>query len=173
MVYNPHNKQNYDPSSYRLDLYPLPGLACPSIKYNGGLFMSLLCDDNPQFEKKYPPGTWVEWINPITNMLLSGTIMDIPFPLNVSTLSEDSTDLPYTIFFDEGSMVPIPLSQMKKIIPPPPITPYVAKGNNSLLPPFLQLNSWITFKHEGEYHKGYLSQYDGVYRLSYKSHVNK
>jgi hypothetical protein len=112
-------------------------LVYPPIKYDGGLFVSLLCNDNPQFEEKYPPGTRVEWINPITNMLLSGTIMDIPFPLYASASLEDSTDHPYTILFDDGSTASIPLSQMAKLIPPPPITPSAVEGNNSLLPPFL------------------------------------
>ncbi len=66
------------------------------IIYNGGLFCSLLCDDNPQFKKKYPPGTQVECINPITNILVSGTFMDILFPVDVSDSSEDKMDLPYT-----------------------------------------------------------------------------
>jgi hypothetical protein len=112
-------------------------LAYPFIKYNGGLFVSLLRKDNHQFEEKYTPGTQVERIDPITNMLLSGTVIDIPFPLDVSASSEDSMDLLYTIFFDDGSTASIPLSQMAKLIPPPPITPSVAEGNFSLLPPFL------------------------------------
>jgi hypothetical protein len=96
LVYNPRNKQYSEPDSYRLDPYRLPGLAYPSIIYNGGLFCSLLCDDNPQFKEKYPPGTQVECINPITNILISGTVMDILFPVDVSDSSEDKTDLPYT-----------------------------------------------------------------------------
>ncbi len=60
LVYNPCNKLYYKPDSYHLDPYPLPSLVYPSIKYDGGLFVSLLRDDNPQFEEKYPPGTRVE-----------------------------------------------------------------------------------------------------------------
>ncbi len=36
LVYNPRNKQYYEPDSFRLDLYHLPGSAYPSIKYDGG-----------------------------------------------------------------------------------------------------------------------------------------
>jgi hypothetical protein len=54
LVYNPRSKQYYKPDSYRLDTYHLPGLAHPSNIYNGGLFFSLLRDDNPQFEKSNP-----------------------------------------------------------------------------------------------------------------------
>ncbi len=57
LVYNPRNKQYYKPNSYRLNPYRLPGLAYPDIKYDSGLFCSLLRDDNPHFEEKYPPGT--------------------------------------------------------------------------------------------------------------------
>ncbi len=173
LVYNPRNKQYYEPDSYRLDPYRLPGLAYPSIKYNGGLFCSLLCNNNPHFEEYYPPGTPVERIDPVINMLVSGTVMDIPFPVNVSDSLEDKTDLPYTILFDDGKTAPIPLSEMASLIPPPPITPMTKDGANSLLPPFLHLSSLITFKHEGQYHKGYLGQLNGIYWFSYKSHVNK
>ncbi len=65
MVYNPKNKQYYKPNSYRVDPYHLPGSAYPNIKYNGGLFCSLLCDDNPHYKEKYPPGTQMSaWIPP-------------------------------------------------------------------------------------------------------------
>ncbi len=99
--------------------------------------------------------------------------MDIPFPINISGLFKDNTDLLYTIFFDDGTTASIPLSQMAGLIPPPPITPSAADGNDSLLPPFLHLYSWSTFEHKSQYHKGYLSQLNGVYWFSYKSHVNK
>ncbi len=62
---------------------------------------------------------------------------------------------------------------MASLIPPPPVTPTTRDGANSLLPLFLHLNSWITFKHEGRYHKGYLGQLNGIYQFSYKSYVNK
>jgi hypothetical protein len=52
LVYNPRNKQYYEPDSYRLDPYCLPGSAYPDIKYDGGLFCTLLRNDNPQFEEK-------------------------------------------------------------------------------------------------------------------------
>jgi hypothetical protein len=79
----------------------------------------------------------------------------------------------YTILFDKGTTASIPLPQMADLIPPPLIMPSAADGNDSLLPPFLCLNSWITFEHEGQYHKSYLSLLNGVYWFSYKSHVNK
>ncbi len=106
-------------------------------------------------------------------MLVSGTVMDIPFPIEVSDSTTDTMDLPYTILFDEGTTASIPLSQMANLSSPPPVQLTVADGSDSLLPPFLRLSSCITFEHEGQYHKGYLSQLDGVYHFSYKSHVNK
>jgi hypothetical protein len=84
MVYNPRNRQYYKPKSYRFDSYWLPGSVYPALHYDGGLFCSLLCDDNPPIEEKYPPGTRVERINPKTNMILAGTVMDIPLPLDPS-----------------------------------------------------------------------------------------
>ena len=62
---------------------------------------------------------------------------------------------------------------MADLIPPPPITPSAVDGNDPLFPPFLHLNSWITFERKGQYHKCYLGQLNGVYWFSYKSHVNK
>jgi hypothetical protein len=79
LVYNHRNKQYYKPDSYHLDSYCLPTLVYPDFEYDGGLFCSLVCDDNPAMEEKYLPGTCVERMDPATNMLLAGTIMDIPF----------------------------------------------------------------------------------------------
>ena len=46
--------------------------------------------------------------------------------------------------------------------------------SSSLLPPFLSVNSRITYKHEGAYHKGFLTRKPcGVYRFSFKTHVKK
>jgi hypothetical protein len=66
-----------------------------------------------------------------------------------------------------------PPFQMTSLIPPPPVSPSIPSGADALLPPFLQLNSRITFEHEGQYHKGFLGQCNGVYRFLFKSHVNK
>jgi hypothetical protein len=71
LVYNPRTKQYYEPDSYRIDSYRLPGSVYSNVKYDGGLFCSLDRDDNPSFEEKYPPGTRVERIDPSTNMLLA------------------------------------------------------------------------------------------------------
>jgi hypothetical protein len=78
LVYNPHSKKYYEPDSYRFNSYRLPGLMHPDIKYDGGLFCSLLQDDNPSMEEKNPRGTRVECLDPSTNILLVVTVMDIP-----------------------------------------------------------------------------------------------
>jgi hypothetical protein len=96
--------------------------------------------------------------------------MDIPFPPSVSSPDDDFS---YTILFDNGTSASVPLREMSNLIPPPPITSSPADDETSLLPPFLQLNSKITYEHDGQFHKGYLGQKDGVYRFSFKSHVNK
>jgi hypothetical protein len=106
IVYNPKNRQYYKLDSYCLDSYCLPGSVYPTLKYNGGLFCLLLRNNNPSFEEKYPPGTQVKRIDPSTNMLLAGTVMDIPFPLDPS--GDGSVPL-YTILFNNGTMASIPL----------------------------------------------------------------
>jgi hypothetical protein len=70
-------------------------------------------------------------------------------------------------------MASIPLEQMAGIIPPPPINVDDSVSAASLLPPFLRLNSKITFEHEGQYHKDFLGQCNGIYCFIFKSHVNK
>ena len=169
LVYNPQNRQYYEPDSYRLDCYRLPGLVYPLLCYDGGLFCSLLRDDNPSFEEKYPPGTRVERVDPDTNMLLACTVMDIPFPL--APLGDSSVQN-YTVLFDNGTLASIPLETMATLILPLPVGLENSDAATSLLPPFLRLNSKITYEHEGQYHKGFLGLRDGVYQFVYKSHVN-
>jgi hypothetical protein len=86
-------------------------------------------------------------------------------------------DLSYTVLFNNGSTVSIPLQDMASLIPPPSVSPS-SVGNSlssqdSLLLPFLCINSKITYKHEGQYHKGYLLKHNSSYWFSFKSHVNK
>jgi hypothetical protein len=60
---------------------------------------------------------------------------------------------------------------MDSLIPKPNVD---MSERSHLLPPFLRLNSKITFEHEGQYHKGFLTQAsNGDYCFSYKSHINK
>jgi hypothetical protein len=89
--------------------------------------------------------------------------MDIPMDPAISPQ--------YLIQFDDGTTTSVPSSTMPFIIPRPPEEPTTS---SHLLPPFLQLDSKITYERDGTYHKGYLSQTpDGVYKFVYKSHVNK
>jgi hypothetical protein len=103
LVYNPRNQKYYKPDSYCINPYCLPTLVYSGIKYNISLFCHLLCDENPHIEEKYPPGTRVERVDPLINMLLLGTVMTIPF----TAISPDSppspSDLFYTILFDNGT----------------------------------------------------------------------
>ena len=86
LVYNPRTKY-YEPDSYRLDPYRLPSSVYPSLTYNGGLFYSLYRDANPLMEETYPPGTRVECIDPSSQMLLAGTVIDIPLHSDPTGLS--------------------------------------------------------------------------------------
>jgi hypothetical protein len=139
MVYNPCNRQYYEPDSYCINPYRLPTLVYPDIKYNGGLFCYLLHDKNLHMEEKYPPGTQLEQIDPSTNMLLSGTVMDIPFP--GTSADSPPSNLSYMVLFDNGSTTSIPLQDMASLIPPPPVNPSSvgdsSSSQDSLLPPFL------------------------------------
>ena len=174
LVYNPCNPQYYEPGSYHIDPYHLPTSIYPNIKYDGGLFCHLLLGKNPHMEEKYPPGTHIEHVDPSTNMLLPGTAMDIPFPAT----SADSPlwDPLCMVLFDNGSTASIPLQDMASLIPPPPVGPSIndsLMSQDSLLSPFLCLNSKITYDHDRQYHKGFLMKCNGCYWFSFKSHVNK
>ncbi len=173
LVYNPRTKRYYEPDSYRLDPYRLPSLVYPSLKYDGGLFCSLLRDENVPTEEPFPPGTRVERLDPSTNMLLAGMVMDIP-------LSLDSSGSPsYQILFDNGTSASIPLSEMASSILAAPLSALVPTdlshdGSSTLLPPFLSVNSRITYEHDGAYHKGFFPRKScGMYRFSFKTHVKK
>jgi hypothetical protein len=109
LVYNPQTKRYYGPDSYHLDPYRLPSSVYPSLKYNGGLFCSLYHDENPPVEELYPPGTRVERVDPTTNMLLTGTVMDIPL------LTDLLGSLLYQILFDNGTSASIPFATMSLI----------------------------------------------------------
>jgi hypothetical protein len=124
-------------------------------------------------EELYPPGTPVKRIDPTTNMLLAGTVMDIP----LSTTPSDSPS--YQILFNNGTSASISLTDMPSLIPAPPVpmsapVDSLSDDSSSLLPLFLSVNSQITYEHEGAYHKGFLTRKPcGVYRFSFKTHVKK
>ena len=173
LVYNSRNKQYYEPDSYRINSYRLPCSIYRDLKYDGGLYCSLDPDKNPPIEELYPPGTRVERVDPNSHMLLAGTIMDIPMS-DASPTTDSSTSSPlYTILFDNGTSASIPLQDMASIIPKPLVDIDSSDSQDSLLPPFLWLNSKITYEHDWQYHKGFLGKGDGIYRFIFKSHANK
>ena len=99
--------------------------------------------------------------------------MDIPLHSNPNGSAM------YLILFDNDTSASIPLADMASLIPSPPalgaaLSTPSADDNSSLLPPFLQIGSRITYEHVGEYHKGFLTRNtSGTYRFSFKTHVKK
>jgi hypothetical protein len=123
-------------------------------------------------EDLYPPGTRVEHIHPTTKLLIAGTVMDIP--ISKVVLGSPS----YLILFDNGTSASIPLTDMPSMIPAPPIqitdTATSHTAHSSLLPPFLSINSRITYEHVGTYRKGFPScKPCGTNHFSFKTHVKK
>jgi hypothetical protein len=106
-------------------------------------------------------------------MLLVGTVMDIPLHSNL-----DGSAM-YLILFNNGTSVSIPLADMASLIPRPPVlgdglSKTSSGDNSSLLPPFLQIRSCITYEHKEEYHKGFIARNTcGTYRFSFNTHVKK
>ena len=164
LVYNPRNQRYYEPDSYKIDAYRLPSSVYPTIIYDGGLFVSLHRGDVPAISEPYPPGTRVEEPSSSNDSISrSGTVVDIPMDPNLTPQ--------YLVQFDDGTTKSFPASKMASLIPPPRPS---SSDSSHLLPPFLRLNSKITFEHEGQYHKGFLSKTpDGPYCFIYKSHINK
>ena len=84
---------------------------------------------------------------------------------------DPATSPQYVILFDDGTTDSVPASNMASLIPKPAEP---TSDSSHLLPPFLRLNSKITYEHEGQFHKGHLTKTpDGPYQFSFKSHVNK
>ncbi len=77
-MYNPQNKKFYNPDIYQLDPHHITGAIYPDHKYDGDLFCSLKCDGFQVQEESFPPGTRVEHPYLTTNVLQSGTVMNIP-----------------------------------------------------------------------------------------------
>ena len=164
LVYNPRNQFYYKPDSYKIDTYCLPSLVYPTIIYDGSLFVLLHRGDAPAISEPYPPGTRIKEPSSSNNGIhCSGTIVDIPMDPTISPQ--------YLVQFNDGTTKSIPASKMALLIPKPCNSP---SNLSHLLPPFLCLNSKMTFEHKGQYHKGYLLKTpDGPFCFSYKSHNNK
>ena len=158
LVYNPRNKQFYEPESYRLDPYRIPGSMYSNIKYDGGLFCSLVKYGALVQDKAYPPGTWVVQEDPSTQTIRRGTVMENP--LDPSQPVEQQA---YLIQSDDFTIISIPIVDMPKYIPKPPKPLSPATKNDSPLPDFLQLKQKVTYEHDGQYYQGYTGQIDGVY----------
>jgi hypothetical protein len=154
LVYNPRNQRYYEPDSYKIDTYCLPSSVYPTIIYGGGLFVLLHRGDSLPISKLYPPGTSIKEAHSSNNDIpRSGTVVDITMDPSISPQ--------YLVQFDDGTTKSFPVSKMASLTPKPRDSP---SDSSHLLHPFLRLNSKITFKHEGRYHKGYLSKTpDGPY----------
>jgi len=75
--------------------------------------------------------------------------MDIPLQS-----SPDGSTM-YQVLFNNGTSASLPLGDMASLIPRPPVSgnaPSTSSSDNdsSLLPPFLQVGSQITFEYDGE-----------------------
>jgi hypothetical protein len=73
--------------------------------------------------------------------------------------------------FDDGTTHSVPASKMPHLIPKPVTS---VSDTTHLLLPFLEVGYKITYKHNGQFHKVFLSKTpEGAYWFSYKSHISK
>ena len=164
LVYKPRNQCYFKSYSYKIDTYRLPSSVIPTIIYDGDLFVLLHRGDVPAISELYPPGTHIKEPSSSNDGIhCSSSVVHIPMDPTISPQ--------YLVQFDDGTTKSIPASEMALLIPKPRDSP---SNSSHLLPPFLCLNSKITFEQEGQYHKGYLLKTpDGPFCFSYKSHINK
>jgi hypothetical protein len=85
-------------------------------------------------EEKYPLGTRVKRVDPSTNTPLFGTVMDIPFPVDLVTSDNDRQD---SIFCHNGNTNSVPMSSMANMIPAPLVRKIDAGMSDSLISPCL------------------------------------
>ena len=147
LVYIPRNKNFYEPETYSLDPYRVPGSIYPNVKYYGELFCFLAKDGKPPQDKVYPPGTRIVQEDPATRSLRPGTVMDITL-----VSSQPVEQQLYLIQFDGFTTISVTIIDMPKFIPKPPFPLSTATENNRLLPDFLQFKTRITYKHKGQYY---------------------
>ena len=102
LVSNPRNQKYYEPDSYKINPYRVPSSVYPTIKYDGGIFVSLHRDDNPAISEPYSPGTRVLAVDSSSGQSLDGTVMDIPFNL---------------VIFDDGTSRVVLSTDMPTLIP--------------------------------------------------------
>ena len=63
------------------------------------------------------------------------------------------------------------ISDMSSLVPKPPETG--ALYESTMRKPFVSIKSKIAYEYDDQYHKGYLTKLDDVYRFIFKTHVNK
>jgi hypothetical protein len=113
----------------------------------------------PKWRKSTLPGLGLSALTPPLIYAVGEHCHGYPFPGDLSL----DTALFYTILFNNGISMSIPLLEIADIIPKPPVDIATSNSQDSLLPPFLGLNSKITYEHNRTYHNGYLGLQDGVY----------
>jgi hypothetical protein len=129
-VYYPSNQRYYEPDSYRFDPYRLPSSIYPTIKYNGGLFVSLYRNNNPAISEPYHPGTQVLEVHPTSGCTHSSTVMNIP--LNPTSSPH------YPIMWDDGTTRSVSATNILSLIPKPAVT---TSDSTHCLSPFFQPGS--------------------------------
>ena len=166
LFYNPTNKKYYTPGDYKLDSSRLPHSVFPEIQYDGGLFCTLLRDQN-RLPEPYAPGLRVRKVKE-DGSECKGTVTLIPIETDISMRAGSS----YLIDFDDGTREEVMFKHMHKYLPPAAIADPSPSYTTSL-PPFLQDGSKVSMEHDGNYLKGYLiKQENGIMRFVHKRHPN-
>ncbi len=68
LIYNPWNQRYYKSDSYKIDPYRVPSSVYPTIKYDGGLFISLHQERQPVHQQTVPPWNKSPQHQPIISM---------------------------------------------------------------------------------------------------------
>ena len=77
---------------------------------------------------------------------------------------------PHYLIQSDNTTKSISAATMPSMIPKPLESDHSYEP--SMFTPFLWVNSKIMFEHDGQYHKGYITKLNGIFRFSFRTHVN-
>ena len=93
--------------------------------------------------------------------------MDIPLDSSQPVKQQS-----YPIQFDDFATMSIPITEILKSIPKPPVPLSTATKNNHLFPEFPQLKKKIIYKRDSQFYQVYVGQCDCISRFVYKHQTN-
>ena len=116
--YNPITRKCYSPPTFKLDFSSFPNAIYPRlVRYDGGFVCGPLRNNTDPVPEPFPPGTRVNVKQ--NNVLVRGTVQNIPIPFTDVNLPDsspdDDADSPsplYTVQLDDGTLVELKYEEL-------------------------------------------------------------